>query len=135
MTVLQKGVNEMTLCRALVGGEVIAGKVREAKSFFARMKGLLGVKKIGNDEGMLLTPCRQVHTFGMKFDIDVLFLSKTGEIIHMEASMAPDNAGPFIKDCYQVLELKSGEAGKKKIAVGKRVAFDRLTEPMDRSVH
>lgn len=114
----------MTVCRALINGEVIAQNVVVAKDFIKRVKGLLGKKQMQSDEGILLIPCHQVHTFGMKFAIDVLFLSKEGEIIHIEEEMMPGNVSPYIRECHQILELKCKTARKKEIAAGQRVAFD-----------
>lgn len=114
----------MMLYRALIDGNVIANRIKISNKFFKRMIGLLFKKKIEYNEGLLIYPCKQVHTFWMNFDIDVLFLSKTGEILHIEKSMLPGNVSKYIRNCHQVLELKGGTAVKKGIIEGKRVAFD-----------
>ena len=114
----------MIMYRVLLDGEVIASRVGVAESFIRRMVGLLRHKKIDRGEGLLIRPCCQVHTFYMHFDIDVLFLSKTGEILYIEESLGPGMVSPFVKKCYQVLELKSGTVKEKGIMVGNRVAFD-----------
>lgn len=111
--------------RVLMEGEVIALRVGVADSFFARMIGLLRHKKLDKGEGLLIRPCCQVHTFNMRFDIDILFLSKTGEILYIEESLGPGMVSPFVKKSYQVLELKCGTVKEKGITIGKRVAFDR----------
>lgn len=112
--------------RVLMDGEEIAANVRIADSFIKRFKGLLFVDGISQDEGLLISPCNQVHTLGMKFDIDVVFLSKSGEILHTEENMSPGIVGPSIRKCHQVLELKAGVIEKKKIANGRKIAFDPI---------
>lgn len=112
--------------RALMDGQEIATKVRIANTFFKRFIGLLCDKKIEAHEGLLIDPCNQVHTFGMKFDIDVVFVSKSGEIIHTESQMTPGKVSPTIIKCQKVLELKSGTVEKKCIMNGKRIAFDPI---------
>ncbi len=70
-------------------------KVVFATSFFERCKGFLGVK---HDDAytkdnrrqncvLCLIPCRSIHTFGMKFDIDVLFVDTKGKVLHSERNL------------------------------------------------
>lgn len=110
--------------RALIDGNSIANRIKVSNTFFKRLIGLMGKKRIETHEGMLIYPCKQVHTFWMNFDIDVLFLSKTGEILHIEQSIQPQKVSQYIPNCYQVLELKGGISLKKGIIIGKRVAFE-----------
>lgn len=90
------------------GDKLIGSNVRVANSFFKRFKGLLGKKSLSVGEGVLLNPCRQVHTWFMKFPIDVIFINKQGRIIHLISGMQPGNVSPYIKRSYQVLELPDG---------------------------
>ena len=112
--------------RALMDGQEIAANVRIADTFLKRFIGLLREKEIKAHDGLLIDPCNQVHTFGMKFDIDVVFLSKSGEIVHTESEMTPGNISPTIKKCRTVLELKAGTIEEKSIIKGKRIAFDPI---------
>ena len=109
---------------ALIDGQVIADNVKIAENFFTRATGLLGKSTIHCEEGLLIRPCRQVHTFFMRFDIDVLFLLRSGEIVFIKESMAPGNVSPFVKNCFGVLELKSGTVKDHSITVSKRVNFE-----------
>lgn len=113
-----------TMYRVLMNGEEIAGRVEIANTFFSRLKGLLHRKGLDEEEGLLIRPCNQVHTFGMKFDIDVVFLSGSGDVLHIQPNMAPGAVSPFIHKCHQVLELKSGIIEDRKIIAGKNLAFD-----------
>ena len=67
--------------RSLVGGAVntsngrkLAEKVLQAETLSERMRGLLGRSTLPVGEALLLDPCRAIHTAGMRFPIDVLFL-------------------------------------------------------------
>jgi len=113
----------MIFYKALLNGNEIAKRVSIADTFMKRLKGLLFKKEIDEDEGLLISPCSQVHTFGMKFSIDVLFLSKFGEVISIESSMSPGKISPLIRTCHQVLELKSEIVVKKGIKKGSRIIF------------
>lgn len=55
-------------------GECLAGRVRIARTAFSRFLGLLMRSRLARDEGMLLAPGGSIHTFGMRFSIDVVFL-------------------------------------------------------------
>ena len=61
-------------------GDVLAS-VEVAERFGARLRGLLG--RDGVDGALLLRPARSVHTFGMRFAIDVAFLDETMTVIDM----------------------------------------------------
>jgi uncharacterized membrane protein (UPF0127 family) len=67
----------------------------------------MGTKEMPPDQGLLLKKCKQVHTFGMKFAIDVIFLSENGEILYIEENMKPSKISPLIKNAEYVLELNA----------------------------
>ncbi|MCX7614972.1 MAG: DUF192 domain-containing protein [Clostridiales bacterium] len=110
--------------KALFNGQVIADRVNLADRFFQRAAGLLGKRNIGEKDGLLISPCRQVHTFFMRFNIDVLFLTEAGEILHIEESMTPGNVSPYIKNSYNVLELRSGSVKNHEIKKFKKITFE-----------
>lgn len=57
---------------------VVATNVEEARGFFARMRGLLGRRGLDRGAALILAPCSSVHSLGMRFDVEVLFLSSDG---------------------------------------------------------
>ncbi|QQD73163.1 DUF192 domain-containing protein [Acidithiobacillus ferrivorans] len=59
------------ICR---DGQVLWSEVQMAASFLDRLQGLLGKAELSNQQGLLLTACGSVHTVGMRFPIDVIFL-------------------------------------------------------------
>lgn len=59
-------------------------KIKQADNFFKRLKGLLFTKEITESEGLLLKNCKQVHTFGMNYDIGVFYLDKKYCIVGYE---------------------------------------------------
>ena len=52
----------------------LAGSLTVADKLLLRMKGLLGRKSLDHGEGLWIKPCMGIHTFGMRFPIDVIFL-------------------------------------------------------------
>lgn len=110
--------------RCCMDGNEIIGTIRVADKFFTRLRGLLFKDEIGDDEGLLILPCNQVHTIGMKFNIDVVFLSQAGEVLYFEKVMLPGKISPIIKGCKKVLELKEGTIRSKDIRIGKLIEFE-----------
>ena len=118
----------MKTYRAWRDGQEIAQDIRMADTFIKRLKGLLFEKALDEEQGLLITPCNQVHTLGMKFPIDLVYLTNEGEVIHTQSAVAPGAVGPCIRRCGRVLELKEGTVRKKRIAMGQRIAFDPIRE-------
>ncbi|WP_434341191.1 DUF192 domain-containing protein [Motilimonas cestriensis] len=58
-----------------VEGRVLATKVYMADNFLKRAKGLLGKSAMSTDQAMVITPCNAIHTFFMRINIDVIFIS------------------------------------------------------------
>lgn len=98
----------MKNCSILRNGMVLCDEVKVADRFMTRLVGLLRTGGLAENQGLLLKKCNQIHTFGMKFSIDAIFLSKDGKILHTEQEMGPGKVSPHIKNAYWVLELKSG---------------------------
>lgn len=101
--------------------EIIGGQVYLAANFFCRLRGLLFRKELKEGEGLLLVPCRQVHTFLMSFVIDVLFLDKAGLVIEILPEMTPGRISPLVQGAYQVLELPAGTVKRKGLQKGEQL--------------
>ena len=86
----------------------IASDVVIADTFLSRARGLMFRKQMNNFDGMLITPCNSIHTFGMNFPIDVIFLSKTFEVVKVLENLKPYRMTRPYFSASQVLELKSG---------------------------
>lgn len=84
-------------------------KVEVADNFIKRFLGLMGRKTLAEDEGLLLKPCSSIHTFFMKFTIDVIYLGKDNIVLDKE-TIAPWKFGKFIFGVKKVLELTEGMA-------------------------
>ena len=86
----------------------------------ARRRGLLG--RDGIDGALLLQPARSVHTFGMRFAIDVAHLDRQGTVVRM-TTMPPNRIGAIVPGARSVLEAMSGSFARWGLAVGDRVAL------------
>lgn len=91
-------------------GLCIAERVREASGMFARLKGLLGESHLNSSEGILLTPCNSVHTWFMKFAIDVVYVAKDLRVLKIHRDMRPWKLDFPVWGARAALEVASGGA-------------------------
>jgi uncharacterized protein len=101
-------------------GSVACEHCTVAHRMWPRMVGLLGKRGLDSGEGLLIRPAPSIHTFFMRFPIDVVFLSRQGEVLKVAERVRPWRARSC-RHSYAVLELAAGEAGRRGIAVGDRL--------------
>lgn len=87
---------------------ILAEEVILARSFFKRLKGLLGYKLLGPKQGMILLPSNSVHTFFMHFPIDILFVDKNNKVIMAISSLKPFSLTPICWRSKYIIELPAG---------------------------
>ncbi|HKJ35551.1 MAG TPA: DUF192 domain-containing protein [Solirubrobacterales bacterium] len=94
--------------RGLPRTSVAGFEVPVASCYLPRLLGLAGLRRERAGSGLLLPDCRGVHTLGMRFEIDVVFLDGAGRVLRSEPRVGP---GRFIADrrAVAVLELPSPE--------------------------
>lgn len=63
--------------------------VFQADRFVRRLRGLIGRSALGDDEALLIRPCRSVHTLGMRYPIDLVYLDRTGLVLRVRAALSP----------------------------------------------
>ena len=87
-----------------------------------RIRGLLGTAPLTDGEALVLTPGRQVHTFGMRRPIDVVFCSREWVVLHVVRSMRPRRMSRFLWSAIFVVELPAGGAAM--VETGDRLALE-----------
>lgn len=96
----------------------LATTVRTASRFGTRLVGLLGRGRLGPEEALWLVPCRAIHTIGMRFPIDVLFLDRGGRVVATLENVRPWRLSPLVRRAHGVLELRAGTVRKSATQVG-----------------
>ncbi len=102
-------------------GALLADNVEVAGNFKKRLKGLIGASALKHGEALILFPCNCVHTFFMKFPIDVLFVDRDATILHAFENMRPFRFSPLIRSSYMVVELPAGRLSSTGTAAGNHV--------------
>ena len=75
---------------ALPGRELEGGlRVAEARSRAARLRGLAGLERLPRTAGLHIPGCRSVHTFTMRFPLDLVWLAKDGRVVRVDENIAP----------------------------------------------
>jgi uncharacterized membrane protein (UPF0127 family) len=103
-------------------GVTIAPRVRVAGTSRERRKGLLGIERLEAGGGIWIAPCEAVHTIGMKFPIDVLFLDATHRVGKIVPELRPWRLAAYLP-ASSVLELEAGAAARSGLTVGARLQF------------
>jgi len=99
----------------------LATKIRRADTFLTRLIGLLKRRSLRPEEALWLVPGKAVHTVGMKFPIDVIFIDKHKKVVGLVPSMAPNRATRVYLGAHSVLELPKGTILKSRTEAGDRL--------------
>jgi uncharacterized protein len=91
-----------------------------ANTHWTRFRGLMATDagKFQHGSGLWIVPCRGVHTFGMRFAIDVVYLDAEQRVVYMQESLKPWRMAPVRLAAASVVELPSGTIGETQTGVG-----------------
>lgn len=90
---------------------VLGREVRVARGLRARLTGLAGLDRSEAGTGLLIPRCRSVHTFGMRFELDLYFLDRGGEVVAVRLAVPPKRFA-FCGGASAVLELAAAAGGE-----------------------
>src|SRR5258708_39814748 len=99
---------------------VVSDNCHFANTVLKRMVGLLNRGKLDKGEGLLLDRCHGIHTFGMRFPIDVLFLDKDFCVIRASKALPPYRTCVLKKSVY-VLEVPVGALDTSRTVEGDQI--------------
>lgn len=99
---------------------VISDRCHFANSVLKRMIGLLNRSSLGPGEGLLFDRCYGVHTFGMRFPIDLLFLDQDLRVIRAVRALPPFRTCA-VKRAVYVLELPVGALDRTRTSEGDQI--------------
>lgn len=95
----------------------LASHVEVADQGARRRKGLLGVDELAPGEGLWIAPCEAVHTFGMRFAIDLVYLDRSRRIVKIRHRVPRSRISGCLR-AHSVLELRAGSAADAGAQVG-----------------
>ena len=101
----------------------LATALAVANTHWTRLRGLLGLRSndFRNGFGLWIIPCHGVHTLGMGFPIDVVYLDDAMTVIHVQGDLRPWRFAPVRTQATSVLELPCRTAAETQTAVGDKI--------------
>jgi len=103
-------------------GHVVCERCEIAESSVKRVRGLLGRKELVDGDGLLIRPTWSIHTWFMRFAIDVVFLDRDLKVLKLREHMSPWKAAAH-RGAHSALELPAGEVQRVGLTVGERLAW------------
>jgi uncharacterized membrane protein (UPF0127 family) len=99
-------------------------RIADARTMRQRLVGLLGKPPLRPGHALRLSPCRAIHTIGMRRPIDVVFVDRAGMVCGIRRCLPPWRIA-IEWHAAAVLELRQGEAARLRLRVGDRIGADR----------
>lgn len=106
-------------------GTQLTSRAGIANTSELRRRGLLKHDSLEEGDGLWIAPCEAVHSFGMKFTIDVLYLDKQKRVVKMRPRMVKSRISLCLT-ANSVLELPEGMIEKTGTQVGDQLEFERV---------
>jgi uncharacterized protein len=103
-------------------GRVVADSIVVADTTFRRLRGALGWKRLESGTGILLRPAWSIHTAFMRFPMDVVFIDPDQVVLRVDSNLGPFKTASC-RGAREVVELAAGEAARRGLRVGDRVAW------------
>ena len=107
--------------------KIFLNRVMQTSSVLERMRGLLFREPLDEDEGLIIKKCSAIHTIGMKYPIDVIFLSEDFCIKRIFMNVRPYRFC-ISPGSSMVLETVSGIVKKNNILIDMFLSWEKLNE-------
>jgi uncharacterized membrane protein (UPF0127 family) len=99
-------------------GYVLGNRIRMAQGWKDRLIGLLGSSNLEEGSGLWLKPCKGIHTIGMRYSIDVVFMDKANRVQKVILNVLPFRMCPAKGKTHSVMEFPIGTIERCDIRVG-----------------
>ena len=106
-------------------GQLLTSRAGIANTSELRRRGLLKHTSLEAGDGLWIAPCEAVHSFGMKFTIDVIYLSKQKIVLKIRPNMVKRRISLCLR-AHSVLELPAGMIAKTGTLVGDQLDFEKV---------
>jgi uncharacterized protein len=110
----------------LMTDKILASPVYCASTYYQRMKGLLGRTSMEGIEGLYIPRCRSIHTFFMKFSIDIVFMDKTHKVQKIINCLKPFRLASGTLGSFGVLELPCHTIDLQACRPGDQLFFEKM---------
>jgi uncharacterized membrane protein (UPF0127 family) len=101
---------------------ILGERISIAETSWSRLVGLLGKCGLEPGAGLLIVPSQAIHTFAMRFPIDVVFLDRDWRVVHLTPRMVPFRITALHWKAHCVLELPSGTTTLTSTSIGDQLS-------------
>ena len=108
-------------------GTVIASRAECARSFLARLRGLMFRASLPEGGGLIIDPNNSVHTFWMRFPIDVIFVDRQNRVVGVVPAMPPNRPYAGARGAKRTIELPTGSIAASNTQIGDTLEFREST--------
>ena len=108
-------------------GTILAETADVADTSAKRRTGLLKHSKLDPGQGLWIAPCESVHSFGMKFAIDVVYLDRKKKVRKIRKNMVPRRISACLT-AHSVLEFPVGVIDASRTEAGDQLEFEKLEQ-------
>jgi uncharacterized protein len=112
-------------------GTAVCERCKPAVTVRSRLRGLMMRKRLPEGEGLLLSPAGAIHTFFMRFPIDVVFAGRDLKVVGVAPALPPWRMAAR-RGARVVLELPAGTAATRGIEPGTQLEIASAVEEVDR---
>lgn len=105
---------------------VVAQQAERARSFWARLRGLMFRPHLAPGTGLVIEPNNNVHTFWMRFPIDVVFVDRADQVVGLVPSMVPNRPYAGARPARRTIELPAGTIAASGTQLGDQLVLHLL---------
>lgn len=122
------GIDELHILKAtnITRNQLLAEHIKLANTFVSRLQGLLLTASLPAGHGLLLVPCQSIHSLGMTYAIDAIFLNKQGIVVGLLNTFAPWRLSAIYREAHSCLELSPNTIIKSSTTIGDQLSFQDL---------
>lgn len=110
----------------------LATQMRVANTHLARLRGLMALspRRFFYGQALWIVPCHGVHTWFMRFSVDVIYLNSDNTVVHIEESLRPWRFAPVRMDADSVIEFPAHTIFNSGTRLGDKfeLRFNEMTE-------
>jgi uncharacterized membrane protein (UPF0127 family) len=111
-------------------GSALAAAAEVAGTGAQRSRGLLGRTGLAPGEALWIVPCEAVHTFFMKFALDLVYLDRRHRIVKIKRNVVPWRLSGCLR-AHSVIEFAAGAPGPEAASVGDQLIFEPTSNRME----
>ena len=114
----------LIVAKNMARNRLLGDRIRAAETFFGRLRGLLRTEGLAPGEGLWIAPCRAIHSFGMRFEFDAVFLDADRKVVGLCERFRRNRSSRRFRDARGVLELPAGTIRSTGTEVGDEIRFE-----------